>query len=577
MKLEKMTRRSLAMLLVMMMVFSLAVPAFADTGIADGTTVSEEDHNHNNEATSENNPSDEGNGNAADTNDGDAEEHVHSFTAAVDGMCGGPADITYTCSCGDEYVEHIEILPHDEVVIDTLEATCTEGGYTVYHCNHCGAVQTRDEVEALGHDYVAVVTEPTCTMQGYTTYTCSRCSDSYVGDFTENANAHVWNEGTETKAPTCTEAGIMTFVCTVCGETKEEEIPTVAHDWENVYDPENGFTMPTCTEGGCAHSTCKVCGLFEGANLIDPLGHTHEEGAEGIVTAPTCTMQGYTSYVCTRCGDSYQDDYTDMIPHVRNTEMPERVITPAAIGVEGTVEYMCRECGMPFTATIPALRPSGGGGGGGAAAPAPVEIDEPDVPLAAALPFDDVKENSWFREAVQYVYDNDLMSGEEDTVFNPNGATTRGMIVKTLYNMEKEPAVSSAAAVFSDVVSGKWYSDAVSWAAENEIVTGYDDGSFRPENSITRQELAAILYRYAGYKQYDVTGKAELSAYADANAVSDFAKGAVEWSVKADLISGIESDGVTVLAPANGATRAQLATILMRFNQNFAASEGETK
>lgn len=168
------------------------------------------------------------------------------------------------------------------------------------------------------------------------------------------------------------------------------------------------------------------------------------------------------------------------------------------------------------------------------------------------------------------------MSGEEDTVFNPNGATTRGMIVKTLYNMEKEPAVSSAA-VFSDVVSGKWYSDAVSWAAENEIVTGYDDGSFRPENSITRQELAAILYRYAEYKKYDVTGKAELSAYADANAVSDFAKGAVEWSVKADLISGIESDGVTVLAPANGATRAQLATILMRFNQSFAASEGETK
>lgn len=105
------------------------------------------------------------------------------------------------------------------------------------------------------------------------------------------------------------------------------------------------------------------------------------------------------------------------------------------------------------------------------------------------------------------------------------------MIVKTLYNMEKEPAVSSAA-VFSDVAAGKWYSDAVSWAAENEIVKGYDDGSFRPESSITRQELAAILYRYAEYKKYDVTGRTELAAYADADAVSGFFKDAVEWSVK---------------------------------------------
>ena len=545
MKLEKMTRRSLAMLLVMMMVFSLAVPAFADTGIADGTAVSEEDHNHNNEATSENNPSDEGNGNAADTNDGDAEEHVHNFTILVENTatCEEAGIITYACECGETMTEEAEALGHD-IIVDaeaTIEPTCETGGCIVEHCSRCPNATHSELVPALGHDFEIIEIAPTCVEPGKTVYKCKR--EGYNEERVEinsetNPLNHVWDEGIAVTPAACETAGVMSYTCTLCGETREEELPALGHDYEYSYDDPEAV-HPTCYSLGLAKGTCTRCG-------DRPLGFLQVE----------------------------------MLPHTIDREKGE-IITPAAIGVKGTIKYVCEveECHAEIFEDIPALpepsRPSGGGGGG-AAAPAPVEIDEPDVPLAAALPFDDVKENSWFREAVQYVYDNDLMSGEEDTVFNPNGATTRGMIVKTLYNMEKEPAVSSAA-VFSDVVSGKWYSDAVLWAAENEIVTGYDDGSFRPENSITRQELAAILYRYAEYKKYDVTGKAELSAYADANAVSNFAKGAVEWSVKADLISGIESDGVTVLAPANGATRAQLATILMRFNQSFAASEGETK
>ncbi len=595
MKLRKMTKCSLAMLLAMMMVCTLAVPAFAGTDADEITAVvSDSNNNHENEANNEtengdavienddnkggSEPSEEGNGDATDTdNDSDVEEHIHSYKADVNGMCGGPADITYTCECGHSYEEHVDELAHDEIVAESLEANCTEGGYTVYQCLRCGGIQTRDVVEALGHSYEAVVTEPTCIMQGYTTYTCSRCGHSYTDDYTDNTDAHVWNEGTVTKEPSCTEVGEIVYVCDLCHTERADSIDMIAHDYVDDFEIE-GMQEPTCTEKGVAMSTCSVCGHVENARIIEALGHTHQEGQVGVVTAPTCTMQGYTTYTCDRCGESYQSDYTDMIPHIRDEEMPGTVITPAAIGVEGAIEYVCRECGMPFIQAIPALtRPSGGGGGGGGAAPAgDTVIDEPDVPLASAFPFDDVKESIWYREAVQYVYDNELMSGESGTVFNPNGKATRGMIVKTLYSMEKKPAVSSAA-VFSDIAEGEWYSDAVSWAAENKIVEGYEDGTFRQENGITRQELAAILYRYAEYKNYDVTGRTELTAYADANTVQDFAKDAMGWAVKAELVSGIEVNDTLVLAPRDGATRAQLASILMRFDKSFNVQESETK
>lgn len=483
-------------------------------------------------------------------------------------------------------------------------------------CAVCGEVLEEGGWEGvLGHDYVSKTTEPTCTERGFTTNTCTRCDDEYIDQWVD-ALGHVEIE-VGGKAATCTEDGVEgTLMCDRCKEVFKEGGAVIesfgGHLYiDNVIDPtctEAGYTEHRCMNPGCGsvftdtetealgHSwddgivttpaTCENTGVRTYACTRSDCDATKEEeiAATGhnyteTVIDPTCTEAGYTEAVCENCGDSHvvEGSETAALGHSWDNGV---VTTPAGIGTEGTITYTCQRpgCDAVRTESIDPLppRPSTGGGGGGGAAPAPVEIDEPDVPLAAALPFDDVKENSWFREAVQYVYDNDLMSGEEDTVFNPNGATTRGMIVKTLYNMEKEPAVSSAA-VFSDVAAGKWYSDAVSWAAENEIVKGYDDGSFRPESSITRQELAAILYRYAEYKKYDVTGRTELAAYADADAVSSFAKEAVEWSVKADLISGIESDGATVLAPANGATRAQLATMLMRFNQSFAAPENETK
>lgn len=173
--------------------------------------------------------------------------------------------------------------------------------------------------------------------------------------------------------------------------------------------------------------------------------------------------------------------------------------------------------------------------------------------------FQDINTQEWYHEGVDYVVENGLMLGTSDTTFAPNENTTRGMIVTILHRMEQEPAAVSAS--FTDVTSGQYYAEAVAWAAANDIVNGYGDGRFGPEDSITREQLAAILYRYAEYKGYDVTGRADLSVYQDQDQVSSYAEEAMSWACEEKLFEGV---GAALLSPATNSTRAQVATILMR-------------
>ena len=176
------------------------------------------------------------------------------------------------------------------------------------------------------------------------------------------------------------------------------------------------------------------------------------------------------------------------------------------------------------------------------------------------LPFTDVKSGDWFYEAVQYVYDKGMMTGVSADRFAPASTTTRGMIVTILYRLENEPAVSGGSA-FTDVEIGAWYADAVAWAAANDIVNGTSATTFAPNSPITREQMAAILYRYAAYKGYDVSQKADLSGYTDAASISGYAKDALAWANAQKLITGVTD---TTLNPQGSATRAQVATILMR-------------
>lgn len=186
------------------------------------------------------------------------------------------------------------------------------------------------------------------------------------------------------------------------------------------------------------------------------------------------------------------------------------------------------------------------------------------VGAAQLHPFSDVVPGSWYENGVQYVYENSLMVGTSQTEFSPNANTTRGMIVTILYRLEDSPEVENVSP-FSDVPADEWYTNAVSWAAQEGIVDGYGNGKFGPQDSITRQQLAAILYRYTAYKGASVSANGWASSYPDVGSVSAWAVSAMQWAVKEEYITGSFVNGQAFLLPEASASRAQIATILMRY------------
>lgn len=178
-----------------------------------------------------------------------------------------------------------------------------------------------------------------------------------------------------------------------------------------------------------------------------------------------------------------------------------------------------------------------------------------------SLPFTDVNEGDWFHDAVRYVYDNGLMDGVGDGQFAPNATTNRAMVVTILHRLAGEPAVVGDVG-FTDVEPGLWYTDAVLWAAQKGIVNGISETEFSPSGDLTREQLATVLYRYAESMGYDVSASVDLSGFPDAGDIQSYATQALSWAVAEGLLQGFEDDS---LQPGGTATRAQIATILMRF------------
>ncbi|MDR1158225.1 MAG: S-layer homology domain-containing protein [Oscillospiraceae bacterium] len=190
----------------------------------------------------------------------------------------------------------------------------------------------------------------------------------------------------------------------------------------------------------------------------------------------------------------------------------------------------------------------------------------PETPAAGTgsedvLPFDDVTAADWFYEAVNYMQSTDLMRGTGAAKFAPNAALTRAMFVTILHRCEHEPAAAGAAA-FPDVTDGQWYTTAVAWAGASGLVSGYGDGRFGPDDNVTREQVAVILYHYAAWKALDTSAATDLADCADVGSVSDWALPAVRWAAAEGLLTGRAAG---ILAPKNTATRAEVAALLMRF------------
>ena len=306
--------------------------------------------------------------------------------------------------------------------------------------------------------------------------------------FEVSTDNHIWDAGVVTREATERENGICTYTCTLCGDTKEEIIPALPH--KHSYD--------------------------------------------AVVIAPTCTTKGYTTHTCA-CGDSYVDTYTNALGHAWDSGTVTKEPTATETGIR---TYACTRCGETKMESIPV-----------------VSVDVTQM-------FTDVTKN-WAYPGIQYCVTHGIMGGMGDGTFAPTGTTTRAQIVQILYNLE-------GTTPFTDLTAN-WYKPAILWAYQNNVVAGTSPTTFDPEGPVTREQIAVILTQYMFHvlKMNRTWTPADLSTFPDGANVSGWAKEAMQDAVALGLINGTKApDGLVYLDPQGSATRQQVATILMNFCQN---------
>ena len=346
----------------------------------------------------------------------------------------------------------------------------------------------------------------TCGEAGRVDTICSNCGEVVSTKEIPATGAHTWDNGTVTTEPTETTPGVRTFTCAVCGATRTETIPaTGAHDYQFTKN-----VAPTCTADGYDLYTCSGCGATEKRNAKPALGHKWDNGT--VTTEPTETTPGVRTYTCTVCGQTKNE------------------IIPATGG-----SSVC-----------------------------------PGGPSCPSYGFSDVAgPNDWSHEGIDYCVRRSLMVGTGVGTFSPGMNCSRAQIVQILYNLSGDKTDYSRYYLpFTDVTPGAWYYDAVAWAYFNNVVSGTSETTFAPNDVITREQMAVILYGYTAEFAPEFTGNAaSLNTFPDAGSVANWAYAAMSWAVGNGLISGMGSGGVSYLAPQGSATRAQASAIIMRYCQ----------
>lgn len=418
----------------------------------------------------------------------------------------------------------------------TLDTDGTWQGYKVSSkgaCLHTGYGTTENTVPA------------TCGADGRIDTICSNCGEVVSTKEIPATGAHTWDNGTVTTEPTETTPGVRTFTCDVCSQTKTEVIPaTGAHTFV--------FTKtvaPSCTEAGYDLYTCRDCGASEQRNVKPALGHKWDSGT--VTAEPTETDPGTMTYTCTVCGATKTEVIPATGPHTHVWDEGTVTVAPTET-TPGVRTYTCTVCGKTRTEIIPAT--GSAVCPGGAACPS---FRFRDVPAPS----------NWAHEGIDYCVRHGLMSGFDATTFSPDTVSTRAQIVMILYNLSGDTTDYSKYYVpFTDVRPSTWYYNAVAWGYDKDIVAGMTPTTFAPDGLITREQMAVLLYGYTEkYAPAYLGGAASLNGFPDAASVSNWAYAAMSWAVGNGLISGIASDGADYLAPSGGATRAQIAAIMMRY------------
>lgn len=437
-----------------------------------------------------------------------------------------------------------------------VDPTCTKQGYTHHVCTVKGCTYAPVDdtyVAATDHTWVKTQTNPpACTKQGTAFYKCSACGATRTEKIA--ALGHDLSRCDLLPDATCTQPGRAVGTCARCGVKIDEVIPAKGHDYS--YKSASSIE-PTCTESGRYQGTCPRCGK-DYNDTIPALGHDWGEWV--VAQEPTYTTTGYRYHICARCNTRVGEDIPKLHEHVWDAGVVTQKPTATEPGVK---TFTCTICGATKTEAIPAT-------------------GVPDVcpggPTCPGYAFRDMPvPTDWAHEGLDYCIYHGYIAGTSASTVAPNGVCTRAQLVSILYRIQGEPTtvagyeLAKLRAPFDDVPRGQWYTDAIWWAKLTGVVSGTSATTFDPSGEITREQLAVILYNYT--KQFtpgSLTATGSLAGFPDAGSVSSWARTEMAWAVGNGLISGTGSGGVAYLSPKGSATRAQVAAILMRFEQAMA-------
>lgn len=389
-------------------------------------------------------------------------------------------------------------------------------------------------------------------------YNADYTAQYWVGPTTIYLNGSLSNIGSNVFRPDAKVIAVLNSQRNmVAGYTDLNELPTVIWDGKTDIGYNDGSCIPegvTVTLSGNVTIDGKLCiegklivphgakltitdnAVIIGEDNIVYEGCKHEHVKENIVPA-TCTEDGSKTVVCEDCGETLS---TEVIPATGHSFGDWTVTKEATCFEDGEESRTCSVCECVETR--------------------PIFANSDNCPSKA---FTDLDAKAWYHEGVDYALTNGLMNGVGGGRFEPDGQLTRAQLVTVLYRAAGEPDTGKQVNPFTDVADDAWYTKAVIWAANNGIVNGVAKNTFAPDDSITREQIATMLYRYAGA---EAAKEDKLSAFPDAAKVSDWAKEALNWAVASGLINGVaDANGTASLEPQATATRAQIATILMRW------------
>ena len=459
---------------------------------------------------------------------------------------------------------------------DVVEATCITEGSKTYYCIDLDchdyyisliAINTDNHV---GGTYKNLITEATHKADGVMGIYCEDCNELIRTEAIAKLICSDHDYSSEiTRDATCTLTGITTYICEICDHSYTEEITKLDHTPGDEADCKNA-------------QVCSVCG----AELKKALGHKWDAGV--ITRQATTSLEGIRTFTCTVCSDTYTESIARLsgndsgsggyyggggggsttngtTTETNNTGTNTSEVTPPTSGTGGTED----------TDAIDSVNVTGSNTGGessnddnpvGGTDDDLKEFDELEVPLAELPrklnPFSDVKEDDWYFADVMYAYETGLMFGTAADLFSPDAILTRGMIVTVLYRMVGSPDVAGFENIFNDIDEDAYYYHAVLWAAANELIVGYEDGSYDPNAIVTRQDLACIFIRYANFAGVTLPELRAYTGFEDDEAISDYARSSVEAFYMSEIIGGKPGN---MFEPLSGATRAEFAAMLHRF------------